>query len=88
MTRAANRDRLAVGRTAMDRNRDLPPAANVKPRDRIRITSDVAGRSQRYDRATVRACARTQVNYIVGSPNCLLVMFNHQHRIAEIAQRR
>src|SRR5207237_3340215 len=63
-------------------------APNVEPGNRLRIVSDLARRSHSHHRASVRAGSGSEIDNVIGAPNCFLVVLNHQHRVAKIAQRR
>src|SRR6266404_4084363 len=66
---------------------DLLRAANVKTGDRTRVVCDIVSRTKRYEFTTVRAGAWSKIDYIVGAPDRFFIMFDHEHGVAEIAQR-
>ena len=68
------------------RDLDAPPAAQVLSGDRIRVRGDLRGGALRDDRAAVHARARAQVDHVVGLPDRVLVVLDHDDRVAEIAQ--
>ena len=72
--------RLALG----DRDRQF--AGEIFAGQRLRIVHDLGGRALRDDMAAVHAGAGTDVEHIVGEPDGVLVMLDHDHGIAEIAQ--
>ncbi len=39
------------------------------------------------DVATEFACARTEIDYVIGVSNGVFIVFNHQHRVTEVTQR-
>src|SRR5690606_35198551 len=45
-------------------------------------------RTLRYDLASVHAGAGTDVDDVVGKPDCVLVVLDHDHRVADVAQSR
>ena len=58
----------------------------ILPRDRIGMGGDLRGRALRDDRAAVHARAGTQIDHVVRLADRILVVLDHDHRIAEIAQ--
>src|SRR5689334_17521135 len=86
--RAADRQRLSVWQTALGRHFNLARAANVKPGNRLRILSDIFGRADCDDLTTVRAGAWSKIDDVISAANRLLVVFDDEHRVAKIAQRR
>src|SRR5205823_11086098 len=53
---------------------------------RTLCTQDVVERSLRGNLASTRACARTEINNVVGSPNRLFIVLDHDDRIDKITQ--
>ena len=71
---------------AQRRQRDAAPPGEVLAGDRGGVGLDVARGTLRDQVAAVRARARTQVDDVVGGADGLLVVLDHDHRVAEIAQ--
>src|SRR5215510_6011206 len=84
--RPAHDDGLAVRRAALFRNLDLQFARNVTSRDRFGRARDVIGRPDGHDLATMRARAGAEVYDIIGPADRFFVVFDHEHRVAEVAQ--
>ena len=87
--RAANSDRFPVRRTTFRGNWE----SFVSPlMYRPVIESDVSATSSGVPRATtkpaMRARARSKIDDIIRATNSFLIVLDHQHRVAEIAQRR
>ena len=72
--------RLALG----DRHRHL--AGEVFAGQRFRVLHDLGGRALRHDVAAMHAGAGADVEHVVGEPDRVLVMLDHDHGIAEVAQ--
>ena len=75
-----------LGGAAARRDRDRPLAGQELAGQRIRIGGDLGRRSPGDDLAAVHAGAGADVDDIVGGPDRLLVVLDHDHRIAEAAQ--
>ena len=56
------------------------------PGERVRMRFDVVGRALRDDLAAVHAGARADVEHVVGGADRFLVVFDDEHRVAEVAQ--
>ena len=54
--------------------------------ERTRIGHDLIGRALRHDFAAMDACTRADVDDKIGEPNGVLIMLNHDHGVADIAQ--
>ena len=80
--RAAHREPAAVV-LAPGRNGDAPLAGEELPRHRARCPLDLVGRPFRDDMAAVLARTRPHVHEPVGAPHHLLVVLDHDHRVAE-----
>src|SRR6185503_6986420 len=74
--------------SSLRRHFNLLRAANIEASDRTRIVCHIIGRTKSYDLTTVRAGAWSKINYIVSAANCFLIVFDHEHRVAQVAQRR
>ena len=72
--------RLALG----DLDRQF--AGEVFAGQRVRIAHDVRGRAVRDDVPAMHAGAGADVEHVVGEANGVLVMLDHDHGIAEVAQ--
>ena len=78
----ASRVRLA----ALFRRRDLHAAGEIGAGERILVGHDVGRGSLRHDLAAMHAGAGADVDDIIGGEDGVLVMLDHDHRIAEVAQ--
>ena len=67
-----------------DRHRQF--AGEVFAGQRVRIAHDVRWRALRDDMAAMHAGAGADVEHVIGEPNGVLVMLDHDHGIAEVAQ--
>ncbi len=75
-----------VGPHAQARQRDAALAGEILPGDRLGIRLDIRRGSLRDQLAAVHAGAGTQVHHVVGLAYRLLVVLDHDHRVAEVAQ--
>src|SRR5438552_5437467 len=82
----ATDDERAVVVLAAGRHLDLSRAREELPRDRPRHTLDLGGTPLRDDAAAVLARSRAHVDEPVGRAHHLLVVLDHEHGVAEIAQ--
>jgi hypothetical protein len=71
---------------AAPRSRDFKHAGEIVASQRILVRHDLGGGALRHDLAAVNACARAEIDDMIGGKNCVLVMFDNNNRIAEIAQ--
>ena len=62
------------------------PARQVLAGQRIRMRHDLLRRALRHDLAAMHARTRTDIDHIVGLANRVLVVLDHDHRVAEVAQ--
>ena len=72
--------RLALG----DRHRHF--AGKILPGQRIRVLHDLGRRALRHDLAAMHAGAGADVDDVIGQANRVLVMLDHDHGVAEVAQ--
>ena len=77
-----------LGRLAQRGNGNAAHAAQVLAGQGCRFPPDRVGRALRHDLAAVVAGPRPQVHDVIGAADGLLVVFDHQNRVAEIAQPR
>ena len=68
------------------RDRDLALAREELPGDRLRVPLDRLRRALRDDVPSVDAGARAHVHQVICRPHHLLVVLDHEHRVAEVAQ--
>ena len=61
-------------------------AGKVLPGHGLFAAHDVGKRAARHDGAAVDAGAGADVHDVIGGANGLLVVFHHQHRVADVAQ--
>ncbi len=61
-------------------------AGQIFSSQRVRIAHDVGGRSLGDDMAAMHAGAGADVEHMIGKPDRVLVMLDHDHGIAEVAQ--
>ena len=78
--------RSAVATRRRARHRDAQLAAQVARGERIAVAQDRIEPAHRDDLAPVAPRPRTQVDDVVGGADRLLVVLDHQHRVAEVAQ--
>ena len=75
------------GRLAPDLgHRDLAEAREILAGEAGAVAHHVLGRALGDDVAAVRAGARAHVDQMVGGADRVLVVLDHQHRVAEVAQ--
>ena len=67
-------------------NRHRPLAREIMAGQRRRVGGDLARRSFRDDLAAMHARARPDVDHIVGGEDRVLVVLDHDHGVAEVAQ--
>ena len=79
-------DELAVPWAALLRDRDEFAAREIGARDGVGVLLDLLGRALGDDATAVRAGARADVDDVVGRVHRVLVVFDDDQRIAEIAQ--
>ena len=75
-----------VGPAPAARRRDFKRAGEILAGQRILVRHDFGGRALRHDLAAVNARARAEIDDMIGGKNGVLVMFDNNDRIAEIAQ--
>ena len=85
LSRAAHDDRVALRRTAARRQRDAPPAREVRAGDRARLSDDVVDGALGDDLATVLARAGPDVHDPVGRADRLLVVLDDEDGVADVA---
>jgi hypothetical protein len=68
------------------RNRDLALAREELARDRLRVPLDLLRGPFCHHVAAVHAGAGAHVDQVVGRAHHLLVVLDHEHRVAEVAQ--
>lgn len=79
-------DLAALGIATLSRNEDALFAAQVLCRERFVACHDLFRGAARDHFATVFASTRTHVDHVVGTTDRILVVFDHEHRVAQIAQ--
>ena len=67
-------------------DRDRQFAGEVFAGQRLRIAHDVGGRALGDDMTAMHAGAGADIDDIIGEANRVLVMLDHDHGIAEVAQ--
>ena len=83
---ASHGDPVVTRAPAHLRHRDLAPAREVGAGDRPRRGHQVVEGALDHDLATVDAGAGPDVDDVVGDPDRLLVVLDHDHRVAQVAQ--
>ena len=68
------------------RKRNGQLAAKVAGRQRTGVLKDFGKRPLGHHFTAVDACARSQINDVVGAANRLLVMFDDEHGVSKVAQ--
>ena len=71
---------------AFRRHRDLLDTAEIAPGERVRIGDDLGRGTARHDAAAVHAGAGPDIDDIIRETNGVLVVLDHDHGVAEIAQ--
>ncbi len=79
-------DGAAMVRRPPLRNLDRQFAGEIFSGQRLRIVHDLGGRALRHDVAAMDAGAGADIDHVIGEANGVLVMLDHDHGIAEIAQ--
>ena len=79
-------DGAAMVRRPPLRDRDRQFAGEIFAGQRLRIAHDVGGRALRDDMAAMHAGAGADVEHVVGEADGVLVMLDHDHGVAEVAQ--
>ncbi|MPL73132.1 hypothetical protein SDC9_18925 [bioreactor metagenome] len=77
---------LAVALAALDRHLDAAGAGKILAGERGGIAGDLLGRAMGDDAAAMHPRPRTDVEDIVGLADHVLVMLDHQHGVARVAQ--
>ncbi len=77
---------LLVDGPALFRHRDFARPGQILAGQAFRVGHDVGWLALGDDLAAMNAGGRAHVDHMVGGENRLLVMFDHQHRIAQVAQ--
>ena len=70
----------------LGRHRHRQLARQISAGERVRLRHDLGRRALRDDLAAMDAGARADVDDVVGLQDRVLVMLDHDHRVAEIAQ--
>lgn len=76
---------LLVARGALGRNRDFLAPGKVLAGQRVGVVHHLVGRTFRHYLAAVHAGPRTDVDDVVGESDRVLVVLDHDHRVAEVA---
>ena len=84
--RADNLQELSLRLAAPRRDQDFQFAAEIAAGERIRILQHLVTRSGENQLAPVFAGAGAQVHHVIGRHDGVGIMFDHQQRVAEIAQ--
>ena len=79
-------DGAAMVRRLALRYLDREFAGEIFAGQRFRIAHDVGGRALGHDMAAMHAGAGADVEHVIGEANGVLVMLDHDHGIAEVAQ--
>ncbi len=77
---------VAAGRASALRRLDRALAREELPGQRSLDLLDLRGRALRHDPPAVLARARTHIHEVIGRAHRLLVVLDHDHRVAEVAQ--
>ena len=86
LARADHLERLAVRLAPLLGQRDLAHAGQVLAGDAVGAGHDLVGRALRDDVAAVDAGAGADVDHVVGGEDRVLVVLDHDHRVADVAQ--
>ena len=76
----------ATGFTPLGRHRNLHAAAQVSAGDGLLALHDILGRADGHHLAAVLARTGADIHDAVRSPHGVLVVFHHQHAVAQIPQ--
>ena len=86
--RALDREPAAARRLAPLLGRgDLPEAGEILPGEAVGVGHHLVGRAFGHHLAAMHAGARPHVDHVVGGEDRLLVMLDHEHGVAHVAQR-
>ena len=77
---------IVHGAPPLRRHRNLPRARQILPGQARRVAHDVVRQALGHDLAAMDAGARTHVDDMIGGADRLVVVLDHDHRVAEIAQ--
>ena len=86
MTRPDDAKRLAVRRAAFLRNLDPLLPGEVLPGEAARLGEHLRGRAGGDDLTAADAGAGAEVHQVVGGPHRVLVVFDHEDRVAHVAE--
>ena len=75
-----------VGTHALFRNRNARASSEIICCERIFGAKNILDAALSNNFTAARTCARAEIDNVVGGPNRFFVVFNHDDRIAEIAQ--
>ena len=87
LARPENHDSFTVRNASPITIRNLPRTGDVLPGQRARLGCDLDRRSAGDQLSAMTASARTKIDDVIRAANRVLVMLDHQHRVAQIAQR-
>jgi hypothetical protein len=84
----AQHGRVGAGgrRAPLARHLDAQRVRQVAPGQRFGVGRHLVGRALRDDAPAVHAGAQPHVHHVVGGADHVLVVLDHQHRVAEVAQ--
>ena len=85
---AAHDERLAAALAPRLRRRDDVLAGEVPPGQRVGVAHDLLRRARRDDVPAVLARAGPEVDEVVGGAHHRLVVLDHEHGVAEVAEAR
>src|SRR5439155_18405884 len=86
LARAQDGEKLALRRGPRRRHGDRQASGEVLAGERLVRLSHLLWSPRGYEISAVAAGARAEVDHVVGAPDSLLVVLDHEHRVAEVAQ--
>ena len=84
--RAENFQELALRLAAPRRHRDVQIAAQITAGERMRVGQHCVARARKNQLAAVLACARAEIENMVGGENRVGIVLHHQQRVSQVAQ--
>ena len=86
LARVVDDERGAVALAALGGQRDGQRAREIAPGERVRIGEDLVRRADRHQVSAELAGAGPEVDHEVRAADGLLVVLDHEHGVAEVAQ--
>ncbi len=84
--RPAHDQAFFAGRAAPGGNRDPPRSRKILPGHALRLGGDGFGRAGGHDRPAAHSGPGAEIDHVVGRPDRLFVVLDHDHGVALVAQ--